>query len=304
MLRDKLDNSTAAGAKQISGAPRHMRNDAALYEEDTMWYSNLALIAQARLWLRLNRGVGLQTFQRILLESQKAKYRGGQPQKANEFVANAVSTLTKVGVPQPLDHKPKSKHALRKIMHRVSEMLRREQVSELANKLPLKARAHSAIPGRCTASVLSKVMAPLPNGRYAERARMAKGCSHETQRAMTLIRHGLLKCAREKHKRDTSVSPLCPHCSTHTVSVVEDVEHVLLECRATRQTRRRILSRVHAQAQTNPQIRWATRGLSDDEIILATLGKPYHCRPGSKLHSALIGAAGPVWAREMKGLLY
>ena len=86
--------------------------------------------------------------------------------------------------------------------------------------------------------------------------------------------------------------------------VVEDVEHVLLECRATRQTRRRILSRVHAQAQTNPQIRWATRGLSDDEIILATLGKPYHCRPGSKLHSALIGAAGPVWAREMKGLLY
>ena len=300
-LRAKLDGLTAEGNKLVSGAARNMRNDAALYEEDTLWMSNMALASQARLLLRLNRGKGVRPFQQLLLREQKAMYRAGAPRKANAFLENAAQTLQLSGLSNALDHQTKSKHALRKVMKKVITYLRGAQKQALKAALPLQPKTDTM--GRCSVSLLSKVMpTEAPISGYAERRRIQQALgNHHAFRVLTSIRHGLVACAREKQKRNPTGSTICLSCSSTAAAVIDDAEHMIMECRRTQQIRDRVLSKVKLQARTQSLIQQAIHGKDDEQILLSTLGQTN--RPGSKSHIALMRVAGPIWAREYKGLL-
>ena len=83
--------------------------------------------------------------------------------------------------------------------------------------------------------------------------------------------------------------------------MIDDAEHMIMECRRTQQIRDRVLSKVKLQARTQSLIQQAIHGKDDEQILLSTLGQTN--RPGSKSHIALMRVAGPIWAREYKGLL-
>ena len=138
---------------------------------------------------------------------------------------------------------------------------------------------------------------------YSEFATLSLISNTKHRKALRHIRCGLVghPAPTRARARPSAVPLLITPCSCDpTGSTMKDPTHIVLECPHNEASRRRVRTALRvALPLAHPRLQFATTTLSNEKLILASLGAPMHLLPPyHPLYAAFIQAAATAWFSE------
>ena len=222
--------------------------------------------------------------------------------------SRTVSNLRKVGVALTpnLPTKPLSNHKRKTIVGCLRTRFLQDHTKALTvAKSTTPARPSGA---RSKLDLFCQSVGPPSDGRrgpraYSEFAKLALISNTQHRSALRHIRCGLVghTAPARARARPPAVPMQITTCSCDpTGSTIKDPTHLVLECPHNEVSRQRVRTALRvALPLAHPRLQFVTSTLSNEKLILASLGAPMHqLPPHHPLYEAFIQAAAAAWFSE------